>query len=136
MESSSFIRIFRIDYDEFNRPVDPDEIDHNNVTKKLILFNRSPDPRVGDYVIVPDGTYERFSYFHEGIGLQTTTGGSFFLGDGAASYSGGLKSVISLKNLERTRERKPGIFWAFHHNDMRAHNGIGIEAVCRVYKVI
>ena len=128
-------KLFEMDY-----PVTPDDYDKGMVDAYLDRWNshfaNSPDiPRVGDYVIMPDGSYERAAYVWPD-GVQTCTGGSFALGNGYASMSGALNPSIPLEKIVPTSERKEGRFWAFHHNAWHAHNGIGILTSCRVFRVI
>lgn len=113
----------------------PDARDIEIASTRIKAFDDDPTPRVGDYVIMPDGSYERFSYdWYDTI--QTCFSGSFHLGNGYASMSGGLNTGIPYDRLEITLEQKPGSFWFFHHDDMCAENGIGITVLCRVYRVI
>jgi hypothetical protein len=119
---------------------EPDEYDHGMVDTLLrgwnSHFHHSPNhPRVGDYVIMPDGTYERAAYVWPEC-VQTAPGGSYYLGNGSASMSGTLNPGIANERIKPTDETKEGHFWTFHHNDPCADNGIGISCSCRVFKVI
>ena len=118
-----------------NHMVTPDDRDKQIAISRLKSFDCDPTPRVGDFVIMPDGSYERFSYDWYDI-IQTCFSGSFYLGDGYASMSGSLNSGIPYDQLEITLEQKPGRFWFFHHDIAYAHNSVGITALCRVYRVI
>lgn len=112
-----------------------DDRDIAIATSRLKSFDEDPTPRVGDFVIMPDGSYERFSYdWYDAI--QTCFSGSFYLGNGYASMSGALNNGIPYDHLEITLDQKIGHFWLFHHNDHCADNGIGLSALCRVYRVI
>lgn len=77
---------------------------------KLESYNADPDPRVGDWVEFPVGNPERISY-DWGDGVQTSIGGSFYLGDGFASFSGALNPVISKDKLVNTGEVRNAFFW-------------------------
>lgn len=134
---SDFImtRLYQKDY-----PVVPDDYDKGMVDTFLREWNNhfrnSPDiPRVGDYVIMPDGTYERAAHVWED-GIQTCVSGSFAMDNGYASMSGSLNPSIPNEKLVNTGETKEGKFWAFHHNMWMASNAIGISCACRVFKVI
>lgn len=112
-----------------------DNRDKEIATSRLKSFDEDPTPRVGDFVIMPDGSYERFSYdWYDAI--QTCFSGSFYLGNGYASMSGALNNGIPYDHLEITLDQKIGHFWFFHHDDHCADNGIGLSALCRVYRVI
>ncbi len=61
--------------------------------------------------------------------------GSIYLGDGYASFSGGLSpAIIPAEALIDTGEVRQGRFWFFSRNQRRAHNGFDVEAPCRVYR--
>ena len=115
--------------------VEPDFKDQAIAELRINEWNKDTDPRVGDYVIMPDGTFERFSYRWP-EGLQTSKGGSFYLGTGYASFSGGLNPSIPNEKIQGTTEKKTGTFWIFHHDYMTAFNSVGVRAECRVYKVV
>jgi hypothetical protein len=113
----------------------PDDRDQQIAIARLKAFDQDPTPRMGDYVIMPDGSYERFchDWYTE---IQTCYYGSFYLGNGYASMSGSLNHGIPYENIEITMEQRPGDFWFFHHDYQTAHYGIGVKALCRVYRVI
>lgn len=123
-----------------NHDVEPDDYDKGMVGAYIDAWNshfrNDPDtPRVGDYVITPDGKYQRAAYIWPDQ-VQTCDGGSFYLGNGYASMSGGLDPGFKKEKLVPTGERKAGHFWTFHHNYAQAHSGIGISCSCRVFKVV
>jgi hypothetical protein len=109
---------------------------------RTAMRDEHPGPRVGDYVIFPDdisrdGEYERQveRFSHDwGDALQTSPGGSWYLGDGYASFSGALNPSIPKSHLIDTGETRPGQFWFFKDNSPRAYNGIDVQAPCRVYR--
>lgn len=111
----------------------PDKIDEGLAKKFLAEWDRIKNPRVGDYIIMPSGKYERFAH-DWGDGLQTTPGGSFNIGDGFVSCSGGLNHTVSINRIKKTSQRKTGYFWIFHHGYPGAGSGVGVSALCRVYK--
>jgi hypothetical protein len=128
--------LYEVDYE-----VKPDEFDEGMAY--VILndwnshFSHSPDlPRVGDYVIMPDGSYERAAYVWP-EGIQTCKSGSFHIGIGGASMSGSLNPVIPNKKFKiLSEERKEGAFWFFHHGNQCASNAVGLKTGCRVFRVI
>jgi|GEM_PF-5726157 len=114
-----------------------DAIDEAILDKRFARFIARGGPAVGDYVIMPDGDYRRFTY-DWGDDIQTTSGcgnESFYLtAGGAMDYSGGLDDAIPKAQLIHCEEYKPGTVWFFHHDDHRAHNGVYVQVPCRVYR--
>lgn len=110
-----------------------DERDQGILERKTLAWEAVSGPRVGDYVVFPDGSTNRFSH-DWGDSMQTSPGGSWYLGDGYASFSGALDPTISKDLLTDTGATKPGMFWFFSHDYARAHNGIGVSVLCRVYE--
>lgn len=124
----------------YANPVEPDDYDKGMVDTFLKSWNshfhNSPDfPRVGDFIIMPDGSYERAAYVWED-GIQTCISGSFALGNGYATMSGSLNPSIPKDRIVNTGEKKEGTFWTFHRDMWHADNGIGIKCACRVFRVI
>jgi hypothetical protein len=126
---SSKTEVFR------DHTIEPDHRDHAIAELRINEWNKDKAPRVGDYVIMPDGTIERFSYRWD-EGIQTCKSGSFYLGTGYASMSGGLNPSIPNEKIQKTDEKKIGIFWFFHHDYATAYASVGVRAECRVYRVI
>jgi hypothetical protein len=98
-------------------------------------------PQVGDYVLFPEpGGQREERIAHDWgpeIGFQTTreTSGSFYLGDGYASFSGGLEpGIVPGASLADTGGTREGGFWFFSGDYRRAHNGVDVLAPCRVYR--
>ncbi|MHB8618421.1 MAG: hypothetical protein ACYDAG_02440 [Chloroflexota bacterium] len=113
-----------------------DHTDAAILGKRMAVFDARPGPRVGDYVIMPDGGKERFSHdWGDDDGLQTARGGSFYLGDGYASFSGTLNPIIKRNRLIDTGAREDARFWFFHHDHHIGHNGVDVEAPVRVFVV-
>ena len=104
-----------------------DDRDHTIVTAREAAFLRRRnrrDIRVGDVVVFPNGTERRVAYVWP-HGVQTTDGGSFYLGDGYMSYSGSLFDSVPLTALSHTGgELSARSAWIFHHDQRRAHNGV------------
>lgn len=97
-------------------------------------------PLVGDFVVFTnsyDGESrtrtERISHDWDEYGVQTSPGGSFYLGDGFTSFSGTLNPTIPTEKLKDTGEISQGSFWFFSKDYRAAGNSIHIEAPCRVY---
>ena len=117
-----------------------DEIDSGILAARATLRNRFPGPRVGDFIRMRDGSLRRFTH-DWGDGIQVTCtgkglgGGRFYLDNhGRADYSGALDPAIPTAKIAPTSETMLGAFWFFRHNSARAHNGVDVEAVCRVYR--
>jgi hypothetical protein len=111
-----------------------DDKDREIVQRRLTMWNEITRPRVGDWLVYPDGTGKRFSH-DWGDGLQVSAGGSFYLGDGGwVSFSGSLDPTIPNAKIKPTDRMLEGTVWIFHHNDVRAHNGVVTDIPCRVYE--
>lgn len=106
------------------------------IKNREIEFNKIDGPRVGDYLLLKDGSLRRLTQkWHDGF--QTTTEdceGSFYLGLCGASYSGSLDPTINLKEIELTDKNKLGKFWVFKNDEHKAHNGFDFKIKCRVFK--
>lgn len=112
-----------------------DEKDAEILAHRVALREMRRGPRVGDYLVFPDGHVERFSY-DWGEDIQTSQGGSFYLGEGSASFSGGLNEALPKAAMEDTGAFLSGRFWFFHHGHVTAHNGVDVVAPCRVFRLI
>jgi hypothetical protein len=117
-----------------------DARDAELLDERQAAWEKRGEPRVGDFVTMPDGELRRFTHdWGAEHGIQTTwkgESGSFYLsGNGYASYSGGLEPAIPFSRIKPTDEVRDGWFWFFHHNDQRAHNGVHVTLPCRVYRV-
>lgn len=114
-----------------------DQRDRLLLAQRRDALERNEGPRVGDYVDFADGVQRRISHiWGEGWdrpGAQTSDGGSFYLGDGYVSFSGGLHPLVPFTTLTLTEERRAGAVWFFHHDYATAHNGIGAVIPFRVY---
>lgn len=113
--------------------LNPSEEDFKIVENRLELWNEDQEPRVGDFIKMSNKSYERFAYKWPD-GMQTTNGGSFYLGDGYASMSGALNPTIPFDKIKRTDEMKEGFFWIFHNDIWQEGYGIDVLAPCRVYR--
>ena len=118
-----------------------DETDQDILRTKTRLLDQNPKPRVGDYIRFADGTERRISHLWTELGgwdmedaAQTSDGGSFYLGDGYATFSGSLFGGTPLDKLsELVGEKKLGDVWFFHHNVRRAYNGVDTSIPFRIY---
>jgi len=92
-------------------------------------------PRVGDFVIMPDGTKRRCAHAWDD-GMQTSGGGSFSVGrNGRASMSGSLYPSQLWEYFKDTGLVEPGRFWFFHHGISGAGRGVDVYLPCRVYRL-
>ena len=114
-----------------------DERDTRLKDMRIAALDLIKGPRVGDFCIFPDGTVTRFTH-DWGDSIQTMSlnfAGSFYLGYGYVSYSGGLDPSIPKSKIKELDEKRDGSFWLFHHDHHIAHNDISFLAPCRVYKI-
>ncbi|UJX45742.1 hypothetical protein [Xanthobacter sp. YC-JY1] len=112
-----------------------DERDAELLALRIAARDAIPGPRIGDYLVFPDGHMERFSY-DWGDDIQTSPGGTFYLDrSGLASFSGGLNEAVLKARMLDTGAALPGSFWFFHHDWRTAHNGVDVTAPCRVFRL-
>jgi hypothetical protein len=106
------------------------------LNRRQLLFDKKQGPRVGDFVIFPDGTFHRFTEdWGEDIQTVAAGQGSFYLGDGYMDYSGGLDPAIPKTKLsEVSGQTRRGWCWFFHHGRAMAHNGVHTTVFCRLYR--
>jgi hypothetical protein len=119
-----------------------DQIDTELFAARVAKFDaRNDGPRVGDFVVMFDGEYRRFTH-DWGCDIQTTCkgasfGASFYFGKcGHMDFSGGLDRALPKTSLFLTDEVKSGPVWFFHHDQARAHNGVQAMVDCRVFHYI
>lgn len=102
---------------------------------RLEAFNKKTGPRVGDFLRIGD-FYTRFTHNH---GETIQTGGhessSYYLGNGYASYSGGLDPGVKTSDLILTQEEKEGSVWFFSNDWAKADNGVYFKIPFRVYTI-
>ena len=130
-------RLYQINVDDFGRPVVPDERDKELARKRLAAWNkrRRSGPRVGDFITMPDGSLQRFSY-NWGDTIQTSEGGSYHIFEnGNVSMSGSRNPGVQKDHVENTGKTRMGDFWFFHHDWPEAHHGVGLDLPCRIYRL-
>ena len=117
-----------------------DERDRQIVWERRHSTELTEGPRVGDYVDFADGITRRVSHvwdvadWGDTAGVQTSDGGSFYLGNGYVSFSGGLYRSVNMGTLTDTGEVRPGRVWIFHHDWAMADNGVDVTIPFRVYR--
>jgi len=93
-------------------------------------------PRVGDFIKHLNGKVTRVTHVWHDC-LQAGGGdGSFYLGEGYISYSGGLDLPIPLKSVVLTIGKRKGWIWFFSEDHRAAHNGVDFEMDFRVFQEI
>lgn len=117
-----------------------DREDQRLVLLRAARYDQDPGPRVGDFIDYRDGVTRRIAHVwpsdenDDGSALiQTTDGGSFYLGGGFISYSGSLYPGLKASHLRRVWGSREGSVWVFHHDQRRAHNGVNASSMFRVY---
>jgi hypothetical protein len=115
-----------------------DQKDNQILRRRFAAWEAIKGPRMGDYVIYPDGHSERISY-DWGSKVQTSDakfGSSFYLEEcGYVSFSGGLNPPVPKNKLRETGRTLDGAFWFFHQDWWQADNGVGFELPCRVFEL-
>lgn len=122
-----------------------DERDEEIKLARVKLFEARPGPRVGDFVLMLDGTTRRFTFNHgPEWGIQTSAvldgkvcmGSYYFNAGGCLDYSGGLDSAIPHDTLIDTGQTRPAWCWFFHHDWAGADCGVDTQITVRVYRQI
>lgn len=111
---------------------DLDERDTEIFVRRFHSFYDHHGPRVGDYVQFSDGVERRISHVWPDS-IQTSDGGSWYLGEGFVSFSGGLYLGVKPETLTDTGGRKPGSVWFFHHDYATAGGGVTTAMDFRVF---
>ncbi len=111
-----------------------DEDDRVILAARTIQRDAQEGARVGDYVVMGDGRLVRISYlwpYH----AQVSESGSWYLDVGGhVDFLGTLEAGVPRSELELTAGSLDGLFWFFHHDEHRAHNGVPVTVLCRVYR--
>lgn len=115
-----------------------DDRDALLVASRRVALDAVAGPRVGDFVIFADGVTRRISHVWDcwedmPASVQTSDDGSYYLGDGYVSMSGGLHPGIPSDTLTLTDELRPGAVWIFHHDLWGAGRGVETEIPFRVF---
>jgi hypothetical protein len=113
-----------------------DDTDRDIIMRRAHKYDTESDPtkpRIGDYVVFSDGMLHRVSHIWDD-GVQTSRGGSFHLGDGYISFSGGLEPSIPFSDLELTDEKRLGQIWIEHHGWLQKDSAVYDEIPFRVYR--
>lgn len=112
----------------------PDDRDKGIAILRKAEWDKLEGPRIGDFAAFPDGHLERFCQ-HWGDAIQTSKGGSYYLGRGYVSMSGGCNPAIPLERIFNSGQTRLGNFWFFHHDVSQAHSDVGVEMPCRVFAI-
>lgn len=123
------------------QPPQVDDRDRAIIAERLAALDKVAGPRVGDFIRVPDGRLTRIAYVWDlspdDDKVQTvgayTEGGSFYLGAGYTSYSGGLWPGMPRSALRETDETRDGSVWIFHHDVWGAGRGVHTTVPFRVW---
>ena len=114
-----------------------DNRDAEILVSRQAAWDKRDGARVGDWVLMRDGTTRRFTH-DWGDALQTTTVafglGSFYFGDGYMSYSGALDPGVDKSAIRATGEVREADAWFFHHDFAGAHRGVHVKVTARVFK--
>lgn len=102
-------------------------------------FNEKSGPRVGDYVLLPNGKYDRFTQEYENKDWIQAGGSSessfYFFPSGGLTYSGTLNEGYPRKDLILTSETKDGKCWFFDRDRGAANNGVYFRSTFRVFRL-
>jgi len=118
-----------------------DEEDRQIFEKRRLAYNARPGIRVGDWLRRPSGQMTRVTHIWRWDDVTNSVQdggqgwGSFYLGDGYCSYSGGLDPGVSPEKIFPTYEMEPGGIWFFHHNHQTAHNRVEFSMFFRVFEI-
>lgn len=105
-----------------------DDRDRLILRERMAAHEAGDGPQVGDFVTFAGGTRRRLSrLWPDGFQTSDVGSGSYYLGPGYVSYSGGLYTACPIDSLTYANSHAIGMVWFFHHDDHRAHNGV--EAV-------
>lgn len=116
-----------------------DDRDQAILAQRRAVLNHYKGVRVGDFVRFADGVVRRVAHIwrdEDGIdfSIQTSNGGSYYLGTGYVSMSGSLYDGIKPWVLTRTDELREGSVWFFHHDLAGAGRGVNATMEFRVYQ--
>ena len=108
------------------------------LAERVKLYDARPGPRVGDYVMVVDKVLDRITHIWRDVPeprAQCGGGenGSYYLGNGYCSYSGGLNGGCLLSDLEETDLLMDGCVWFFDDDVAGAGRGVYFRIRHRVF---
>lgn len=92
----------------------------------------------GDWVDFADGVVRRISHVWDPPPpyrnwIQTSDAGSWYLGEGYVSFSGGLFTGVPAESLTDTGTFRRASVWFFHHDHWGAHRGVSGTVEQRVW---
>lgn len=121
-----------------------EEVNAEILQRRTELLHRNTNPHVGDFVVFKD-CQRRISYIWtwnengeqpvENWGIQTSDGGSFYLGEGYISFSGGLYPGFRGSLLKPTNVMRQGWIWFFNRDWPGAGRGVHFQIPFRVWTV-
>ena len=127
-----------------------DDRDREIIATRSAALAARTIPQVGDFVDFANGITRRISHLWPDWPdptIQTSDGGSFYLGTTGCSvsgsfylgttgcsFSGGLYPGIPADLFTPTDERREGSAWLFHHDDAEAYNGVYFTVPFRVWR--
>lgn len=132
-----FIEIGLISFPENNSHLDETDKKIFDQTADAWAALPNEKPRVGDFLIMRDGSYKRFCYVRRTT-AQTTTAleENYYAGRcGSVSYSGGMEPGVECDALRRETPTKNGQFWFFHHGQSGPGRKVNFMMPCRVWRV-
>lgn len=104
--------------------------------ERVDALNEVEGPRIGDYLRLPDGSFERITLNHaESFQTGALGQGSFFLYKGSCLYSGAHKGPIPFSAIRETRQTKLGNIWFFNEGEAKEGNGVDFEIEFRVFEI-
>lgn len=109
-----------------------DEEDLRILRDRMRALDERRGARVGDFVQFTDGAVRRISHIHGGS-VQTSRGGSFYLGVAEVSFSGTLSRPIPRESLKRAGWTVGGPVWFFHHDHPQAGGAVTFTAKFRMF---
>lgn len=113
---------------------EPDQHDYSlALAWARVRIQQSQEIQAGDVVRLKDGTLRRVAHvWPDGYQPTGFYYGSFALGNGYASYSGGLDPLEPFPTP--TEETMPVEFWFPHHNRLKAGSGVRCKIPVRVWQ--
>ena len=103
--------------------------------RRILKYNERGGVRVGDYLRFGGVLYRVTYLLDDGAQTVKGDGGSFYLGDGFLSYSGGLLRPVPFDNIRvGNYTLESGRFWFFENDSWRAHGAVEGSAMFRVFE--